>query len=126
MITITLAVLREYCNKKPAVEETFPFGEESLVFKVMGKMFALTNIQAPQLSVNLKCDPDWAMILRDHYTAVTPGYHMNKRHWNTVIIDGSIPDDEIWEMIDHSYRLVVKGLKKCDRDKLAAMSQAQE
>ena len=126
MTPITLTVIREYCNRKLAVVETFPFDEETLVFKVMGKMFALTNIRATELSVNLKCDPDWAMILRDHYTAVTPGYHMNKRHWNTVIVDGSIPAEEIWEMVDHSYRLVVKGLKKSDREKLAAMSQMDE
>ncbi len=122
MTAITLDVLREYCCNKPAVVETFPFDEDTLVLKVMGKMFALTNIKATELSVNLKCDPDWALILRDHYTAVIPGYHMNKRHWNTVTIDGTIPDDEVWEMIDHSYRLVVKGLKKSDREKLAAIS----
>jgi predicted DNA-binding protein (MmcQ/YjbR family) len=122
MKIITLDALREYCCSKPAAVETFPFDEDTLVFKVMGKMFALTNIRAPELSVNLKCDPDWAMILRDHYAAVTPGYHMNKRHWNTVAMDGSIPDDEIREMIDHSYRLVVKGLKKSDREKLATLS----
>ncbi len=122
MTLITLDALRERCCSKPAAVETFPFDEDTLVFKVMGKMFALTNIRALELSVNLKCDPDWALILRDHYTAVTPGYHMNKRHWNTVVIDGSIPDDEVWEMIDHSYRLVVKGLKKSDREKLATLS----
>ncbi len=115
---ITLAGLRAYCCAKPAVVETFPFGEETLVFKVLGKMFALTNITAPELSVNLKCDPDWSLILREHYAAVKPGYHMNKRHWNTVLLDGSIPDDEVWEMVDHSYRLVVKGLKKRDREQL--------
>ena len=123
MTIITLVALREYCCSKLAAVETFPFDEDTLVFKVMGKMFALTNIRAPELSVNLKCDPDWALILRDHYTAVTPGYHMNKRHWNTVVIDGSIPDDEVREMIDHSYRLVVKGLKKSDREKLATQSR---
>jgi predicted DNA-binding protein (MmcQ/YjbR family) len=121
MKTITLKMLRVYCCAKPGVVETFPFDDETLVFKVMGKMFALTNIKAVELAVNLKCDPDWALILRDHYLAVTAGYHMNKRHWNTVKIDGSIPNDEIWEMIDHSYRLVVRGLKKADREKLAGL-----
>ena len=125
MTEIILDVLREYCCSKPSVVETYPFDEDTLVFKVMGKMFALTNVRAEELSVNLKCDPDWAMILRDHYAAVTPGYHMNKRHWNTVVIDGSIPDDEFWEMIDHSYRLVVKGLKKSDREKLATLSRKE-
>ncbi len=119
MTAITLERLRAYCAKKPAAAETFPFDEDTLVFKVMGKMFALTDIAAPELAVNLKCDPDWSLILREHYGAVKPGYHMNKRHWNTVTLDGSIPEDEVWEMIDHSYRLVVKGLKKSDREKLA-------
>ena len=121
MSEITLEILREYCGAKQGAEESFPFDDETLVFKVMGKMFALTNINAADLSVNLKCDPDWALILRDHYPAVKGGYHMNKRHWNTVVIDGSIPNVEIWEMIDHSYRLVVKGLKKADREKLATI-----
>lgn len=122
MNSITLKALRAYCCAKPGVVESFPFDDETLVFKVLGKMFALTNIKSADLAVNLKCDPDWAMILRDHYTAVTAGYHMNKRHWNTVSIDGSIPNDEIWEMIDHSYRLVANGLKKAEREKLAALN----
>ena len=121
MSKITLETLRTYCGNKPGTVETFPFDDETLVFKVLGKMFALTNIKAAELSVNLKCDPDWAMILREHYPAVQPGYHMNKRHWNTVIIDGSIAEDEVWEMIDHSYHLVVNGLKKADRQKLTVI-----
>lgn len=121
MTTIDLDTLRLYCDQKPGNSETFPFGEETLVFKVMGKMYALTDIKALELAVNLKCDPDWAMILREHYPAVKPGYHMNKRHWNTVAVDGSIPEDEFWEMVDHSYRLVVSGLKKADRELLATM-----
>jgi predicted DNA-binding protein (MmcQ/YjbR family) len=125
MTIITLDALREYCCAKPAAVETFPFDENTLVFKVMGKMFALTDVKAPELSVNLKCDPDWALILRDHYAAVIPGYHMNKRHWNTVVIDGSIPEDEVWEMIDHSYRLVVNGLNKIEREKLATLSRKE-
>jgi predicted DNA-binding protein (MmcQ/YjbR family) len=123
MTLITLETLRDYCCSKPGVVETFPFGEETLVFKVMGKMFALTNISSPGLSVNLKCDPDWSLILRDHYAAIKPGYHMNKRHWNTVIVDGAVPNDEFWEMVDHSYRLVVAGLKKTDREELAALGE---
>ena len=121
MTQINLEKLREYCAQKPGTTESFPFDNETLVFKVMGKMYALTNITWPELAVNLKCDPDWAMILRDHYTAVQPGYHMNKRHWNTVTIDGSIPEEEVWEMVDHSYNLVVKGLKAADRQKLRKM-----
>ncbi len=121
MTNITLDSLRKYCGQKPGSAETFPFGEQTLVFKVMGKMYALTDINSSELSVNLKCDPDWAMILREHYSAVKPGYHMNKRHWNTVTIDGSVPEDEFWEMVDHSYNLVVKGLKKADRQILTGM-----
>ena len=125
MTNITLQDLREYCGKKPAAVETFPFDEETLVFKVIGKMFALTNITWEEPAVNLKCDPDWSMILREHYTAVKPGYHMNKRHWNTVTLDGSIPEDEFWEMVDHSYRQVVKGLKKVDREKLVVIGEGK-
>jgi len=123
MTSITLHTLRDYCSNKPAAVETYPFDEETLVIKVMGKMFLLTNIRGPELSINLKCDPDWALILREHFAAVSPGYHMNKRHWNTVVVDGSIPEDEIWEMIDHSYRLVIKGLKKSDRERLDALNR---
>lgn len=116
--------LRAYCNSKIAAEETFPFDETTLVFKVMGKMFALMGTDIPEdqpQTVNLKCDPTLAQILRETYSAVIPGYHMNKKHWNTVILDGTVPDDEIIEMIDHSYDLVVKGLKKADREKLQRM-----
>ena len=116
--------LRSYCNSQIGAEETFPFDETTLVFKVMGKMFALIPLGAPEdqpARINLKCDPTLAEILRHTYSAVQPGYHMNKRHWNTVICDGSIPDDEITMMIDESYDLVVKGLKKADRAKLRQM-----
>ena len=122
MAQITLQQLRECCVRKAGVEETFPFGEDTLVFKVMGKMFALTDVSWTEPAVNLKCDPDWSLILREHYPAVKPGYHMNKRHWNTVYLDGSIPLEEIWEMIDHSYRLVVQGLKRADRERLVSMA----
>lgn len=113
--------LRAYCAGKTGAEETFPFDATTLVFKVMGKMFALmsldiANNEPPRL--NLKCDPIHAEILRETYEAVIPGYHLNKKHWNTVISDGTIPDDEIYEMIDNSYDLVVKSLKKADREKL--------
>jgi predicted DNA-binding protein (MmcQ/YjbR family) len=118
---IDLDTLRAYCRSKTGVVEDFPFGEEALVFKVMGKMFALLHLdveegEAPD--INLKCDPGLAEILRGTYPAVQPGYHMNKRHWNTVTVDGSIPDEEVYEMIDNSYDLVVRGLKKADRQKL--------
>jgi predicted DNA-binding protein (MmcQ/YjbR family) len=104
--------LRDCCTARPGVTEEFPFGETTLVFKVMGKIFALTDVKALPLTVNLKCDPDLAVELRERYTAVQPGYHMNKIHWNTVELDGSLSDDEVKKMIDHSYELVVKGLPK--------------
>ncbi len=109
--------LRSYClKKKGKITEEFPFDEETLVFKVNGKVFLLMNINERPLSVNLKCEPGLALELRERYDAVQPGYHMNKKHWNTVTIDGSIPPGEVWRMIDLSYEAVVGGLKKADRD----------
>ena len=102
---------REYCIAKKGVTEEFPFDESTLVFKVMGKMFALTDVDEFQ-GVNLKCDPDRAVELREQYPAVQPGYHMSKTHWNTVEMDGSIPDKLFREWIDDSYDLVVKSLTK--------------
>jgi predicted DNA-binding protein (MmcQ/YjbR family) len=110
--------IREYCLKKKGVTEEFPFDEETLVFKVMGKIFILASLDSIPLQVNLKCDPEKAIELREEYEAVQPGYHMNKRHWNTVIIDGSIPNKKILGWIDYSYNLVAAGLKKADREKL--------
>ncbi|PJF41634.1 MAG: MmcQ-like protein [Phototrophicales bacterium] len=109
--------LRAYCLDKKGADAEFPFGPEAEVFKVMGKMFALIPVDAPW-RITLKCDPTLAEMQRQTYDAVKPGYHMNKRHWNTVSVDGSIPDDELLEMIDHSYDLVVKSLKKKDRQQL--------
>lgn len=116
--------LRAYFSDKKGAEETFPFGETTLVFKVMGKMFGLLPLDtsendAPRL--NLKCDPIHAEILRQTYDAIIPGYHMNKKHWNTIICNGTIPKDEIYEMIDNSYDLVVRNLKKADRKKLKGL-----
>ena len=111
--------VREYClSMKGAVSE-FPFGPDAEVFKVMGKMFALIPVSANTVSISLKCDPVLAEVLRENYAAVIPGYHLNKRHWNTVVIDGTIPPDEINEMIDNSYQLVVNGLTKKDRATLS-------
>ena len=107
-----LAELREYCLTKPGATEGTPFGPDVLVFKVGGKMFALAALDDVPTTVNLKCDPDLALDLRDRYEQVTPGYHMNKRHWNTVEIASGIPDIELRNMIDHSYELVVKPLLK--------------
>ena len=109
---------REYCLGKAGVTEGSPFGEDHLVFKVGGKMFALLALDEIPPSANLKCNPDRALELRDRYEEVTPGYHMNKRHWNTVQLAGGIPDAEIRPMIDHSYALVVQGLPKAQRAKL--------
>lgn len=97
--------LREYCISKKSVTESFPFDDETLVFKVSGKIFALVSLEG-DLTINLKCDPSLALELRERYPAVTPGYHMNKVHWNTILLDGSIPDKEILKWVDHSYDLV--------------------
>ncbi len=110
-----------YLLDKPGCTEERPFGPQALVYKVMGKMFALVAWELDPLDISLKCDPDEALFLRDMYTAVIPGYHMNKKHWNTVTLDGSIPDDHIWRMIDDSYKLVTKGLKKAEKEKLSQM-----
>lgn len=111
---------RAYCLKCPGrVTEGLPFGEGTLVFKVEGKMFALASLDAVPASVNLKCDPERALEYRERYESVLPGYHMNKRLWNTVILDGSVPDRVINEMIDHSHALVVAGLPKATQARVA-------
>ena len=110
---------REYCLSKPGVAETTPFGPDNLVFKVGGKMFALLALDEVPPAANLKCDPDLALELRDRYEQVRPGYHMNKKHWNTVEFSG-LPDAEVRKMIDHSYELVVQSLPKAEREQLAA------
>jgi predicted DNA-binding protein (MmcQ/YjbR family) len=103
---------RDYCLSKPAATEGAPFGPDNIVFKVEGKMFALLALDEVPPAVNLKCDPDLALELRDRYEQVQPGYHMNKKHWNTVELTGTIPDAELRGMIDHSYELVVAPLPK--------------
>lgn len=109
--------IREYCLNKPAVTESFPFDEVTLVFKVAGKMFVLVNLDG-NLSINLKCDPEKALELREHYPTVLPGYHMNKRLWNTVLLDGTLDNALVKSWIDDSYDLVVAKLPKKDREKL--------
>jgi predicted DNA-binding protein (MmcQ/YjbR family) len=104
--------LRDYCLAKPGAEEYFPFGPDNLVFKVNGKMFLLASIDQQPLQFNVKCDPEKAIDLREQYSAVLPGYHMNKKLWNTVIIDGSLSTHQLKEFIDDSYELVIKGKKK--------------
>jgi predicted DNA-binding protein (MmcQ/YjbR family) len=107
-----LEQFREYCLGKRAAAERTPFGNDVLVFKVRGKIFALFALDEFPATANLKCDPDLALELRDRYEQVRPGYHMNKKHWNTVEIDADIPDAELRRMIDHSYDLVIKSLPK--------------
>ena len=106
-----IELLREYCLMKKCVEETFPFGDDTLVYKVMGKMFALTSFSEPD-TCNLKCEPEKAIELRSEYEAVQPGFHMNKKHWNTVHYNRDLPDKEILKLVDHSYEVVVAGLPK--------------
>ena len=113
-----LGSFREYCLSKPGATEDTPFGEDVLVFKVGGKVFALAPLDEVPAAANLKCDPDLALELRDRYEQVRPGYHMNKKHWNTVEIDSGIPDTELRKMIDHSYELVLRTLPKVKREKL--------
>src|ERR1700746_774654 len=110
-----LAQFREYCLSKLGATEDMPFGEDVLVFRVGGKMFALVALDEVPPRVNLKCDPDLALELRDRYEQVRPGYHMNKKHWNTVEIEGGIPETELRKMIDHSYDFVVQSLARATR-----------
>lgn len=112
--------LRTYCLAKREATEGFPFGEEVLVFKVAGKMFALVALDDVPPRVNLKCAPERSEELRATYAGITPGYHMDKRHWNTVRLDGSVPTAEIARLVDHSYDLVVAGLRRADRERLSA------
>ncbi len=117
-----LAQFREYCLSKCRTTEGTPFGPDVLVFKVGGKMFALAALDEVPTTVNLKCDPDLALELRDRYEQVQPGYHMNKKHWNTVEIETGIPDAELRKMIDHSYDRVANSLPKSTA-KIAARSR---
>jgi predicted DNA-binding protein (MmcQ/YjbR family) len=113
--------LREYCLSKKAVAESLPFGPDTLVFKVMDKVFLLAGMDADPLEFNVKCDPEKAILLRDQYGCVLPGYHMNKKHWNTIIVDGSVSGGILKEWITHSYELVVSGLPKNLQKKLAEL-----
>lgn len=114
---MNIETIREYCLKKKGVTEELPFNEDSPVYKLMGKIFLIASL-TPPISINLKCDPEKAIELRERYSEVTPGYHMNKTHWNTIDIEGTIPDKLILAWIDHSYNLVFDKLKKSDREKL--------
>lgn len=118
---MNLEEIRKHCLAKPLVEETFPFDNRTLVFKVAGKMFLLTDVEEP-VSVNLKCDPEKAVELREQYDAVLPGYHMSKKHWNTVLLTGRYPRKEFFEWIDHSYELVFNSLPAKIRKEISGHS----
>ena len=121
-MTINRAQLAAYCLSKPGVTKEFPFGLDVEVYKVLGKMFALISTDDP-LRISLKCEPTLAEILRDNYNAVTAGYHLNKHHWNTVAVDGEVPDDELLSWVDDSYALVAAKLKKSERERLKQMGE---
>jgi predicted DNA-binding protein (MmcQ/YjbR family) len=110
----------EYCGKRAGAVEDYPFGDDVAVFKVAGRVFAICGLTGQPGSVSLKCDPTLAEALRDRYPAVIPGYHLNKRHWNTIELDGTVPADELAELVDHSWELVVARLPRRDRDALGA------
>ncbi len=120
-----LEEFREYCLAKDGVTEGTPFGEAVLVFKVAGKIFGLAALDEIPATVNLKCDPDVALELRDRYEQVQPGYHMNKKHWNTVEISSGVPEAELRKMIEHSYDLVVRSLPKAQRDQLTRQKRSR-
>ncbi|MCK5781875.1 MAG: MmcQ/YjbR family DNA-binding protein [Flavobacteriales bacterium] len=109
--------VRAFCISKKASTESFPFDEVTLVFKVMGKMFALMSLEKSG-SINLKCNPDWSIELREQYEAIIPGYHMNKKHWNTLDYSGDFPKSLLIKLIDHSYDLVVSNLSKKQKEEL--------
>jgi predicted DNA-binding protein (MmcQ/YjbR family) len=115
--------IREYCISKPGVTESFPFNDTALVFKVSGKMFALLDLSENSRGITLKCDPELANELREQHPEVTPAWHFNKQHWNGVDLQGGIGDDPLKEWIDHSYKLVVQGLKKKDREELGSSDE---
>jgi predicted DNA-binding protein (MmcQ/YjbR family) len=114
---MNIETYRDYCLSKAGVTEGFPFDENTLVFRVLGKIFALTNIEK-FVFINLKCDPSRAIELRESNPGIQPGYHMNKKHWNSVYIDGSVSDTQILALIDHSYELVVASLPRIQREQL--------
>ena len=123
---ISLESLKSHIHTKPATTEETPFDPEVLVFKVLGKMYALIAWEEEPLSISLKCEPEEAVLLRQKYPSITPGYHLNKPHWNTILLAGSIPDDENFEMIADSYELVVEKLPKRDQAKLLDIGKEKE
>lgn len=115
--------LRIYCLSKPGVEEGMPFGDDVVVFKVMGKMFCLSNLTSELCAANLKCDPEYAQELREQYVQIKPGFHMSKKHWNTVELEEGLEKGLINSLIDHSYELVVSKLSKKDKLTLSKLEQ---
>jgi len=113
---------RDRCLSKPGVEESLPFDADSPVYKVMGKIFAIISLTPPE-GINLKCDPERALELREEYDGITPGYHMNKVHWNTISFDGTVPLSLIFELIDHSYDLIVASLPKKLKEELKRLKE---
>jgi predicted DNA-binding protein (MmcQ/YjbR family) len=122
---IDAEALRSWCLARPGVTEEMPFGPVTTVFKVVGKVFALSRLDAEPLQISLKCEPELAEALRRDHAAVRPGYHLNKRHWNTVLCDGSLADEMILDMLEDSYDLVVDGLPKATRAELGWAPDAQ-
>ncbi len=118
-----LESFRDYCLSKKGASYDFPFDKTTMVFRVMGKIFAMTNIYYVPFSFNLKCDPDYALELREQYPEIQPGWHMNKKHWNTVDFEGSLDAGMLRRLIDHSYEQVVKSLKKGEREALESFSR---
>jgi len=118
-LAMNMEKFREYCLSRSGVTEELPFDNQTLVYKVMGKIFALTTLDGEVFSFNLKCDPEKAIDLRERFSCVKPGYHMNKRHWNTVVVDGTVPRAELYQWIDHSYELVVSKLTRAQKQTLA-------
>lgn len=123
MNTFNLDDIKAYCLSKPGSSGSYPFGEGTLVFKVLDRMFGLVSEDETPLRINLKCDPEDALALRAQYSAIIPGYHMNKKHWNTLIFDGSLPDKLVHELIDHSYKLVVAKMSQAKQRKLRAIAK---
>ena len=112
---MTIDSFREYCLSKKGVTEDFPFDEVTLCLRVAGKIFAITGLDSEAFTVNLKCEPDYAEDLRERHPEVQPGWHMNKKHWNTVDFEGALDEKMLRHMVDHSYEQVVKTLKKAER-----------
>lgn len=113
---MTIDDVINYCKNKPGAVEEYPFGDEVVVYKIGNKMFSLITHRNGHLCINLKCDPELALEIRHQYAAVTEGYHMNKRHWNSVLIDGSMTDADVFKMVDYSYDLVFSKLKRIEKE----------